>query len=67
MAECAYLQSAVNAKVGEANELAEEVNRGGEEAQHQCAAKCQEYNECRATKEETYATVCGPCAWDASG
>jgi len=70
VAECSYLQEAVNAKVKETNEMGREVNEAGEALTRDSHDECAEYQQCRQTTEAAYVKLVGPCAtgaYDAGG
>ena len=64
VAECAYLQEAVNAKVHETNEFAEQFNDAARATEQNCKKACAEYKECRAKTVAAYLKVVGPCEAD---
>jgi len=61
IAECAYLQEAVNSKVQEANELVEEFREQSQAFSDKSKDQCKTYMMCRKTKEAQYVQVAGPC------
>ncbi len=61
IAECSYLQEAVNAKVRETNQFGEEFNDAARKTEQNCKQACAEYKECRAKTVAAYLQVVGPC------
>mmetsp|Transcript_51034 Transcript_51034/g.111802 ORF Transcript_51034/g.111802 Transcript_51034/m.111802 type:complete len:495 (-) Transcript_51034:86-1570(-) len=61
VAECSYLQEAVNAKVKETNEMGREVNEAGLALTRDSHDQCTEYQRCRKDTEAAYVKLVGPC------
>jgi hypothetical protein len=61
VAECSYLQEAVNSKVGETNDWANRYNKGGKQFESNCHERCATYTQCRKEKEGQYMRITGPC------
>mmetsp|Transcript_19391 Transcript_19391/g.46710 ORF Transcript_19391/g.46710 Transcript_19391/m.46710 type:complete len:421 (+) Transcript_19391:59-1321(+) len=65
--ECEYLNEAVNAKVSEANDLAQSVNETSVAVVGTCQKMCDDYTQCRSKAEDAYARTVGPCEANEDG
>jgi len=61
VAECSYLQQAVNAKVGETNKVAMDIKTGNIQAVKNCKDRCKQYHMCRAKTTAMFKKTVGPC------
>jgi hypothetical protein len=61
IAECDYLQEAVNAKVRQTNDFGVRFNEAARGTEDACRHTCAEYKECRSKTVNAYLEAVGPC------